>query len=370
MGDKPRAERMYAEIREAPMGARTRKQLEEMVARGDCDAIMRYLIHCVQNKREVGESVAHSGRVSCESRYAAVKAIFEGGWSAEASRDVRETQRPAIQARATNALGGALRALQGTLRCDERGYARDLRDNLVDGVTEDLFKDDFAGAGGHELAGPSPKMHAAYSSSALAVNVFARFKPEPGRLQVAGMGGFREVRFEAPCSSGLPGTPPTLDLLATGDDRVLAVECKCTEYLGPHNVSFSGAYDTISDRRCRSRWYALINDLRSNPNLFVHLDVAQLVKHALGLLHAFPDKGGREVTLAYVFWEPTNWPDTAECVAHRREIRELEEHVAGDRIPFRGIGYLDLWSSWLALGEPAWLPGHVEALKRRYAVAV
>jgi hypothetical protein len=60
------------------------------------------------------------------------------------------------------------------------GYLRELEDNLLPGITPDLYADDYTAGAGGELQWEvrngrrcPPKMRATYSSSALVVNSFA-----------------------------------------------------------------------------------------------------------------------------------------------------------------------------------------------------
>ena len=78
-----------------------------------------------------------------------------------------------MQARAYKALAVALDTVKESPTCDKKGYVSRLADNLIDGVAEFQLMDDFADGAGQELEG---KMRAAYSSSALVVNCFARWR--------------------------------------------------------------------------------------------------------------------------------------------------------------------------------------------------
>ena len=66
---------------------------------------------------------------------------------------------------------------------DERGYVVDPEDNLLPGITIAELKREFGAGAGNEL---KSKMRAPWSSSALAVNSFARWRNERG-LRLAGL---------------------------------------------------------------------------------------------------------------------------------------------------------------------------------------
>ena len=106
-------------------------------------------------------------------------------------------------------------------------------------------------------------------------------------------------------SHGLIGRrPPNLDVLAEGPSDIVAIEAKCMEPLTPHVAVFAPAYEAETlDGRRQSPWFQEMQRLLKQPRSYRWLDAAQLVKHAFGLAHTFPD---RAVTLLYLFWEPSN----------------------------------------------------------------
>jgi len=258
----------------------------------------------------------------------------------------------------------------------QAGYVEAIEENLVDGVTVDSFYEDFEGAGGQELKWTAPntppKFCAVHSSAALAVNTFARWKRDIGQLVVMGYGGFDRLRFEARCPSGLRGTPPTVDVLIWNRDQTIGIESKCLEYFGTHEANFADAYDTIGPPRADSRWFRELEDLRHHPAKYRRLDAAQLIKHYLGLAHTALQgvDAPPQITLLYLFWEPTNWQTLAPCVQHREEIAAFADSVHGDRVRFEWANYLELWAQWQPLPEPAWGGAHVAALRERYGVRV
>ncbi len=73
-----KAQRMVDVLRAAPMGKTTRDKLSGMAGVGDAAGILRYVQGCIKNKSDVGESIRNAGKVTFESLYPRVKAIFEG----------------------------------------------------------------------------------------------------------------------------------------------------------------------------------------------------------------------------------------------------------------------------------------------------
>ena len=246
---------------------------------------------------------------------------------------------------------------------DAAGYSLRLEDNLVEGVSRDEFEADYVAAAGQELGG---KMRAAHSSAALVVNTFALWRKSPSTRFLADVTGFSALRFEVVFPTGLGGTPPHLDLVAYGPAPI-AVESKCLEYLTPKTPVFSRSYDTITDARRDSPWFGLIDLLRADPERYRYLDVAQLVKHALGLMRApFIE----DVTLLYLYWEPLNHADFAEFQSHREEIASLQTGLECAKPPMRSITYAEIWGDWRKGDKEKWLNTHLDRLHERYAVVI
>lgn len=173
----------------------------------------------------------------------------------------------------------ALIAAVGRDAIDAEGYARSIDWNLLGGLTDGI-RDDFAAGAGHEL---EAKMRALHSSSALAVNVFAPWRAAPQWLELADVSGFTELHFEKVCPTGLRGTSPHLDVVASNASHVIAVESKCLEYLTPKAPAFADAYRGI-DARSGSRWFTHV---AGPASAFRRLVAAQLVKHYLGLAREY-----------------------------------------------------------------------------------
>lgn len=256
------------------------------------------------------------------------------------------------------------------------GYSATVEANLLEGVPLAEVRQAFENGKGQGLHGDEthpPKMAAIYSSSALVLNTFGPWYHTPADLIVNGHCGFRNLTFEAPVPHGLQArngldlTPPHLDVKLDAPEHVLAIESKCLECLKPEPAEFAPAYDTIADHRHESPWYRQIERLREDSLLYHCLDAAQLIKHYLGLAHSEPTKS---VTLLSLFWEPLNWEYFPVFRQHRAEIMAFSEAVAGDRVRFEALSYLDLWRQWECQPMPPWLARQVERLRARYAVTL
>jgi hypothetical protein len=274
-------------------------------------------------------------------------------------------------ARAVSAARKRLACLKGeAVFCpDWPCYTLKVEDNLVPGVCRRDFWCDLARGQGNELtASPtSPaKFCAAHSSSALAVNVFGPFRHAPHLLRLAGRDAYCSVQFERKCYTGLKGGSPNLDVLAESASSVVAIEAKFLEYLTPKKASFSHQYAKPMGTVAEPLWRHLYDSLLAEPHRFRYLDAAQLVKHYVGLQHSFAAPQ-RSISLVYLYWEPTNAAVEPACVAHRLEIIQLAEELAGASIGFESLSYAQLWQSWLDASLWAGTASHVEALRQRYA---
>ncbi len=275
-----------------------------------------------------------------------------------------------LRAHPAGALAGRLR--DRGVSMTPKGYVRQLDDALLAGFSGDVkaaIRSDLLGKGGSELVvrgEGEPKFHAAHSSACLAANAFGPWLVARASIPLAGRRFAGEVHLEVPCSTGLKGTPPTLDCLVDGPS-VLAVESKCTEPFAAHEARFSPAYGPLVAAVADSAWRAEFDRLSEDPRRYRFLDGAQLVKHYIGLRTNFD---GRDVTLAYLYWEPTNAADLAACAMHRAEIAEFAARIATSRLRFVAISYGEVWDVWAQEGQPAWLRQHAAELRLRYDVCV
>jgi hypothetical protein len=241
------------------------------------------------------------------------------------------------------------------------GYVPKIEDNLIPGITQAHFQDDLKRGSGNEL---ESKFRAVHSSSALVVNTFSHWKNNTSALELCDRSGFNEITFEKQCKTGLGGTPPNIDVLARSDNKCIGVESKFLEYLDLKKPSFSDSY-----RRERlsveGQWWELIEKCRGG--IAQYLDVAQLIKHYLGLRNCYIDKDCSNVILLYLFWEPVNWKSFQLFKAHRQEILEFADHVKGTSVTFVSKSYLELWDEWeMRYG----LFDYLTHLRDRYALEV
>ncbi|HMR32749.1 MAG TPA: hypothetical protein PKA13_01940 [Geminicoccaceae bacterium] len=205
------------------------------------------------------------------------------------------------------------------------------------------------------------------SGAALVVNSFANWRRSLQLLRFAGETGFRDLRFDARCPTGIRGTPPLLDLIAGTENTVVAVTARCTEYLLTKPRSLASAYDRVRPTVALAPWLLVLARLREDPARFKYVDAAGLLKHAVGLGQTFPN---RQATLAYLYWEPADAREYLAFAEHRRELEELAAMVSSSSVRLFAQSFNELWAEWQALEEPAWLRGIVARLIERYSVAI
>jgi hypothetical protein len=205
---------------------------------------------------------------------------------------------------------------------------------------------------------------------ALAVNTFAAWIGREGFLSLAGRTGFTKLRFEAKFTTGLQGSPPNLDVVADSAIGILAIESKCTEYLGQHVASFQPSYEPVVVALADKTWRDLYRELIGEPSLLAQIDVGQLVRHYLGLRRAIVDGHVPSATLLYLFWEPTGDASSPALAGHREHIRVLADRVNDPTVEFASMSYPELWSQWSVPGAPDWLRAHVDALRERYGFGI
>jgi hypothetical protein len=261
---------------------------------------------------------------------------------------------------AKKALHDAFRNVYASRPVDAIGYVENWEDNLLDKSWKELIIEDYARGAGKEL---NSKFCAVHSSSALAANHFARFKKEPDRFVLLGMKGFSPPVFEKRLPTGLRGIPPNLDVYLETDSCIIGIESKLLETLHVKKPVFSTAYSKENLPFCEPQWLQLIEAPLFSKG---YLDVAQLVKHYLGLAKE-QNRAKKRTILLYLFWEPENADDMKEYRAHRHELDSFTSHVSRSKVEFMAMSYRDLWREWASLPD---LKAYVDTLIARYSVKI
>ncbi len=243
---------------------------------------------------------------------------------------------------------------------DQKGYVTAAEQNLLPGIDIVTFKQDLSGGSGNEL---ESKFLAVHSSSALAVNTFALWKTDPQSYTLCNITGFNQLTFEKKCRTGLRGTPPNLDVLLECETAVVGIESKFLEHLTRKKPKFSPSYSRDKLPQIEDLWWKALGHYRNAPQQ--HLDVAQLIKHYLGIRKQCAHKDTK--VLLYLFWEPENALELPEFRKHREEIREFASRIDGGSVRFEAMSYPELWNNWNVRKD---LSAHVANLRRRYSVEI
>jgi hypothetical protein len=244
------------------------------------------------------------------------------------------------------------------------GYVLTPQENLLPSIKLSDFEKDFKDGSGNELEG---KFLAVHSSSALVANTFARWYETPSKLLLCGDCNFKDINFGKKCPTGLLGMPPNLDMLVKNESIIIGVESKFLEYLTPKSPHFAKSYKRKKLPLCEDKWWEVLDSNRKNKKV-QHLDVAQLIKHYLGLRKQYHSQNCRKVLL-YLFWEPVNWKGIDVFVKHRQEIKEFADKVKDTSIEFVFQSYLELWDEWREQLDSKYKE-HLEHLRKRYVISI
>ncbi|HEV1993072.1 MAG TPA: hypothetical protein VGR03_01965 [Candidatus Acidoferrum sp.] len=282
-------------------------------------------------------------RASLPTLKADCKFLLEGGVFTEQLIDLM-----------TNARSQILRQQQAwaakrKIAVDSSGYTGARDANLFQPLHPDTLAD-FQCGSGDELGknGRRGKIQALHSSSALAVNVFDYWRGRSlawvaGALPLTSEPSL--LRFEAQFPTGLPGSPPNLDLaFVLADRQTVAVESKFAEPYARANQAalFKRKYfptgNGLWHDRALPRCQRLAVRLHRGELQFQYLNAAQLLKHILGL--AQPSVG--QFTLFYLWYAV---PSDEER-QHGAEIKAFADEI-GSELDFRALTYQELFSSAL-----------------------
>lgn len=235
------------------------------------------------------------------------------------------------------------------IEVDREGYCTEETENFC--VTPSaMCKAEFAAGDGSEFGSKERigKILALHSSSALAVNFFEYWR---GKDLEALSDGLRlastpsSFEFERKFKTGLGGIAPNLDVtLDIGDGQVYAIECKFTE---PYRRSAQKQFlkEKYFPDTC-SLWSGIglpgcqvvAEKLKAKDHDYELLDVAQLLKHMLGL-GRFGKERGHSWHLCCL------WYSVGESLSkrHRRELEQFAADLGADAQRFTSMTYQELF---------------------------
>ncbi len=229
-----------------------------------------------------------------------------------------------------------------------------------------------AKAGGKEIE--SGKFSSPESSAALAVNCFGWFVERPQKFpqlngfETMGVPEMVDVEF---CAR-LPwagGRHPWLDAVVQTPATLIGIESKRFEpFRDAKSITLSDAYDRPVWGANMRRYEKMRDSLRAGKEKFSHLDAAQLVKHAFGLVTE-ARRCKRSPALFYIFAEPAARNGHAiapdDLARHRNEIARFAGVVAGDDVTFHSASYREWLGSWRGLDRDT--AAHRDAVLETFA---
>lgn len=250
---------------------------------------------------------------------------------------------------------------------DAQGYTLKVADNFFEPLSS-CTQTEIQSGDGVEFGrnGQRGKIRALHSSSALACNFFDYWRGRDTSSLASALGLqdlICSIRFEAKFPTGIGPRSPNLDvLLVTRSGPRVAIESKFLEPYGKTKKTMllqdkyfpedKKVWAVVGLSRCQD----LAAKCRGGQSHFVHLDVAQLLKHLLGLAAAKED-----ISLLYV------WFDVGGAIgqAHREEIEAFSKVVSGDSVAFAAISYQQLFARLeAAAGETH--AAYIAYLRKRY----
>ncbi len=268
--------------------------------------------------------------------------------------DARPAADPALAALLTELLQRRLRHAIGAERFGAQGRLIDWRFGLVD-------RSEPANMNGR-LQGLCLRLSRPECAMALILNSFLPWRGQLETLRLAGDHGFTELYFATRCPTGVRGTPPSVDVVVSGPQGMVAAAVRAFDYLAPRRALMSDSYRSLRVPEGMVAWVELIHDCAT----FVHVDVPALAKVAIGLSRLFRH---RPLRLLYLFLEPHN-PHAAIFRAHRAEIERVADRVAGSDVGFAACSLHELWQGWCDDDTPSGVRAIATELARRYDVVM
>ena len=142
---------------------------------------------------------------------------------------------------------------------------------------------------------------------------------------------------------------PNLDFYLENSETIIGIESKFTEYL-------TSKMEHTKENLCK---YFIREELNFLPRLFdsvilnyinspdkMFLNVAQLIKHSIGLLK---NEEKKEAILVYIYWKPKSWNPNGEYQKiheqHNNEIEDFAKRI-NKFITFRYLSYSEFWENF------------------------
>ena len=208
------------------------------------------------------------------------------------------------------------------------------------------------------------KFNAVHSSSALGVNNFAPFKEHHTRFTFVGFSGFAQASFEKKLPTGI--STPNLDFYLETRKEMIGIESKFIETLNAKLPNLEGNLDKYIARfaqlKFKSTSFKKLIEYYIGVKSKMNLDVAQLLKHTLGLLNPDNNPKSLKPVLVYIYWQPTNWKSFKEYTDHETELKDFAKRIK-PFITFKALPYSKFWSDQ---AKNPLFAAHITKMKKRY----
>lgn len=258
------------------------------------------------------------------------------------------------------------------IKTDNKGYVSSNFENLISSVNSwEQIEKDLEKGQGNELKpdrfGNIP-FNAVHSSSALCVNNFGLLKNKLKEFTFLNYSGFNEATFEKKLPTGI--STPNLDFYLENEKTLIGIESKFTEILKKKSPNKDRNLEKYLNRKkleyLPKSFQKIIESYITNPER-LYLDVAQLIKHSIGLINASQKRDNNPKTvLVYIYWLPENWIHFDIFKQHNIEINEFKNSI-NEYIDFIPMSYLEFWDHYAA--EPIFKESICE-MRKRYELKI
>lgn len=246
-------------------------------------------------------------------------------------------------------------------KINTNGYFLNNSENLLDGIDIDLYQDDLIRGSGNEL---KSKFNAVFSSSALAVNNFSIVKKHLPKFTCFDYSNFDEAQFERQFKTGLSGTPPNLDFSIENKDVIIAFESKYLETTRKKEAKFADSYNKNKLDYLDDMWFDLIKKYKHSK---LYLDVAQLIKHSIGLINHKRQNTQQKIIFVYLYWTPDNFNEFPNFTQHQKELAEFKKDINKSKdLKFISLTYNDFWN----LYDDTNFKKHFDEMRNRYKIKI
>jgi len=260
------------------------------------------------------------------------------------------------------------KAVEYGLNPNAKGYVASNTANLISTVDSwNEIEKELDNGQGSELRPDKngiTKFNAVHSSSALCVNNFGLLKSRLSRFTFLNYSSFNEATFEKKLPTGI--SKPNLDFYLENEKVLIGIESKFTETLEKKlpNKNLEKYLNRKELEYLPKSFQKIIKSYIASTER-IHLDVAQLIKHSIGLLNA-GQKNKKKPILVYIYWLPVNWVHFDIFKQHNIEINEFKNSI-NEYIDFVPMSYLEFWNHY---GVEPTLKESIYEMRKRYELKI